>query len=65
MPAKVPVTIVPVPISKLTKPLALVLGVWVSTYTAVPVGEPCKMLIFIPTGVEVINALLLLRITAW
>jgi hypothetical protein len=65
IPANVPVTAVPVPISKLTNPLALVLGVWVSTYTALPVDEPCKTLIFIPTGVDVTNALLLLRITAW
>ena len=60
-----PETTVPAPTSRLTKPLALVVVVCFSTYTALPSGEPCNMLILIPTKEDRTNTLLLLRITAW
>ena len=46
--AKVPDTGIPPPISTVTNPLAFVVELCVSTYTAVPVAEPCKILIFMP-----------------
>jgi hypothetical protein len=48
MAAKLPETTVPPPISKVIRPLRLVVGVWVSTYTAAPVGEPLRRLTFTP-----------------
>ena len=62
---KTPLTTVPEPMDTLTKPLALVVGVWVSTYTAVPVAEPFKMLTFMPIAVLLTSASLALRTTAW
>ena len=41
-----------------------VVGVWVSTNTGVPVADPCKILIRIPTTVEGTKASLLFLITA-
>ena len=49
MAEKVPITGVPPPISMETRPLTLGVGVWVSTYTGVPLSAPCKILILIPT----------------
>jgi hypothetical protein len=46
--AKLPDKTVPVPISKLTSPFALVVLLWVSTYTAAPVAVPFSKEILIP-----------------
>ena len=62
MVANEPKTTVPPPISKLIRPFALVLTVWVSEYT---VKLPCIMDIFIPTEVEVTRTPPLFLITAW
>ena len=42
--------VVPVPISKFTKPYALVVGANVSVYTAVPPADPCWIVSCIPTA---------------
>jgi hypothetical protein len=65
MPANVPVTTTPPPISMLTNPLALVAGVCVSTYTGVPVADPCSMLMRIPTVLPVTSASAASLTTAW
>ncbi len=64
MAAKLPNMTFPPPISILANPFVLVLGTWVSTYTAVPLAEPCKILIRIPTEVLVTSAFEPLRMTA-
>ena len=63
IPAIVPETTLPPPISMLTKPLVFGVGFWVSTYTAVPVAVACKIEIFIPT-VVVTKLFEVFRITA-
>ena len=65
IPAKVPLTAVPLPISKLAKPFELVIGVCVSTNTAVPVAEPCNTEICMPTVVLLISELEASLITVW
>ena len=55
---------VPVPMVIEISPLALVVGVCVSANTGVPVAEPCRIVIFTPTGWLVTRALVLLRTTA-
>ena len=60
-----PETTVPEPISMLTKPLMLVVGVCVSIYTAGPVIVPCKILNCIPTPWLVTKLFPASLITAW
>ena len=65
MVAKLPLTTVPPPISSVIKPLALVVTVCVSTYTAAPVALPCRMEICTPTACVATRLLPASRTTAW
>ena len=57
--------VVPVPISKFTKPYAFVVGENVSVYTAVPPADPCWIVNFIPTNWLVIIVFPASLTTAW
>ena len=60
-----PCWVFPLPISRVMRPLAFVVAVWVSTYTGVPFSEPCSTLTRTPTLAFVTNWLVALRTTAW